>query len=392
MISYQRLRNIVIGKLVDHTISDSFESLSEEIFGEGNNFSEAEVRKRMYGMRRMIEVIDNDGVSGVIPDAAEGNIEDRLYQIKKETKRLQDQRREYNKLLASDARFEALCDSVLAAATNLNLERPLNISPCQITTGPEEAVLVLSDWHYGMKTNNIWQVFDTEKCKERVEILGEQTIDKLRLHRPHRLNVLILGDMAHGAIHTSARVASEELVCDQIMHVAEIIAELIASLSEWVDEVFVFSTYGNHLRTVQNKKDSIHADNMEKLIPWWLQCRFSELHNIHIVNYDDNEFVVFPVAGKLVLGTHGDLDGIRSARMLHTLFSKRCGTDIDYIILGDKHHLESFEELGIKTVIVPSLCGTDEYANQKRLYSEPGQILMFFRPEYGLDATYRIKL
>ena len=39
-----------MGKLVDRTVDDDYEELSERLFGEGNCFSSSEVRKRMYGM------------------------------------------------------------------------------------------------------------------------------------------------------------------------------------------------------------------------------------------------------------------------------------------------------------------------------------------------------
>ena len=64
MISSKRLREIVNGKLVDHTIDTPFEDLSEEIFGEGNAFSSTEVRKRLYGMKRMMEVEDAEQQEG----------------------------------------------------------------------------------------------------------------------------------------------------------------------------------------------------------------------------------------------------------------------------------------------------------------------------------------
>ena len=34
----------------------------------------------------------------------------------------------------------------------------------------------------------------------------------------------------------------------------------------------------------------------------------------------------------------------------------------------------------------------DEYANNKRLYSKPGQTLMIFNNEYGRESTYHIPL
>ena len=39
------MRNIVLGKLVDHSIDEDYEELSERLFGEGNCFSSSEVRK-----------------------------------------------------------------------------------------------------------------------------------------------------------------------------------------------------------------------------------------------------------------------------------------------------------------------------------------------------------
>ena len=50
------MRDIVIGKLVDRTIDDDYAELSERLFGDGNCFNSSEVRKRMYGMKAIIDV------------------------------------------------------------------------------------------------------------------------------------------------------------------------------------------------------------------------------------------------------------------------------------------------------------------------------------------------
>ena len=244
-----------------------------------------------------------------------------------------------------------------------------------------------------MVTDNIWERYNTEVCRCRVERLVETAIERIRLHRCRRLHILLLGDMAHGAIHTSARVASEELVCDQVMQVSEIIAQAVAALADVVDETVVHATYGNHLRTVQNKQDSIHADNMERLIPWWLEQRLGDRGDIQFPQAEYYEFLYFNVCGYQICATHGDLDSVKNAgRTLNTLFVKKYGSGIDYVILADKHHKEEFEELGIESMIVRCLCGTDEYANGKRLYSTPGQLMMVFTPGIGADAYYQIKL
>lgn len=318
----------------------------------------------------------------------------KLAAIRKESKRFYDQRREFNKLVDKLGRAENLEDRLVEAAESLNQERPLEfVQHFAVDGGYNEAVIVFADWHYGMVTNNIWEEFNTEICKERVKYLVSAAKARIELHKCRRLHVLLLGDLAHGGIHTSARVASEELVCEQVMHVGEIVAQAINELSSCVEETAVYATYGNHLRSIQNKKDSIHADNIERLIPWWLQQRFKDREDIIFPEADYYEFLYLDVCGYKICATHGDLDGVKGAgKTLNTLFAKKYNCGIDYVILADKHHLEEFEELGIDSMIVRSLCGTDEYANTKRLYSSPGQLLMIFNPYIGRDATYSIKL
>lgn len=330
------------------------------------------------------------------PDQEEylGELDFKIMQMRKETKRFYDQRREFNKLVDRIGREENLEDRLVDAAVALNEQIPLRMDKgvCY-TYDDNEAILVFADWHYGMKTDNIWEKYNTEICRNRVERLVAMAIERIRLHKCRRLHILLLGDMAHGAIHTSARVASEELVCDQVMQVSEIIAQAVNALADEVEETVVHATYGNHLRTVQNKNDSIHADNMERLIPWWLEQRLGRRDDVVFPEAEYYEFLYFNVCGYKICATHGDLDNVKSAgRTLNTLFVKKYGSEIDYVILADKHHKEEFEELGIESIVVRSLCGTDEYANGKRLYSTPGQLMMVFKPGMGADACYQIKL
>ena len=321
-------------------------------------------------------------------------IDCKIAELRKESKRFYDQRREFNKLVDKIGRSENIEDRLVEAAEKLNEFVPLEVN--KSTTyemDNSEAVIVFADWHYGMTTNNIWGRYDPQICRERVSVVVEKAIERLRLNKCRKLHVVLLGDAAHGAIHTSARVASEELTSDQLMQVSEIMAQAISLLADEVEETVVHATYGNHLRTVQNKNDSVHADNMERLIPWWLKQRLQGRRDVTFPETAIHEFVEFDVCGYNICATHGDLDNIKNAgTTLHTLFYKRFRKDIDYVLLADKHHKEEFEELGIESIICPCLCGTDDYANGKRLYSTPAQLMLVFRPGVGADAYYQIRL
>lgn len=64
-ITYRAVKELVENKLIYKTDDTPYEEMSEYLFGEGNCFNESEVRKRMYGMKRLIEIIEAEKADGV---------------------------------------------------------------------------------------------------------------------------------------------------------------------------------------------------------------------------------------------------------------------------------------------------------------------------------------
>lgn len=391
-------KRLIYGKLVDHTLNDiDFTELSEFVYG--RPYSSDVARRMMYGSKKTIDLLQEENESSVSGKDIIAGISSEKAELEKERRRLFDQRREYNKLLIADGRAEHLYSSLANAANRLNetVGRIFDFNTQEVydeccSFGNNEAIVVFSDWHYGMIADNEFNKYNTQICKERVRSVVDAAISRIKLHRCRKLHVVVLGDMIHGAIHCSARVASEELVCDQLMQVSEILAQAIIALSNTVEDTEVYITYGNHARVVPNKSESIHRDNIERIIPWWLQQRFSQIEHITVNADNGSEFVLLNVCGHDICAVHGDLDSVKSSpRLLSTLFHKRRGMNIEYIILGDKHHFEGFEELGVTAQICGSLCGADDYANGKRLFSTPSQMLIIVNNDVGVDAEYKIK-
>lgn len=338
--------------------------------------------------------MDADRKSGITDGSILGEMDEKIAELRKAERKFYDQRREFTKILTEEGRKEHLFDLLVPAAEKLNKtvgnlyeEHEL----FQHNAGEDEAVLIFTDWHYGLKTENIFNTYNTDICKSRVRRVVNEAAKRIALHNCRKLHIVVLGDLMHGAIHVSARVASEELVCDQLMQVAEILAQSIIELSNYVDETEVYMTYGNHGRTVQNKNDSIHRDNMERLIPWWLKQRFAYSPTITVSDESKNEFVFINAAGHDICATHGDLDSVTASPRLIPALAKRTGKSVEYVIHGDKHHTEVREELGVTARVCSSLCGTDDFANGKRLYSTPSQFLLIVNPLYGPDAEYNLK-
>lgn len=390
-------KRLVYGKLEDKTLANvDYDELSRYLYGK--QFSRDVARRLTYGSYRTLKILDDQVINTPTKDDMSFEIAVQTRELQKERQRFFDQRREYNKLLNAEGRREHLEAALAIAAGKLD-ETVGRIFPdasvadhlCTLEGGTE-AILVFSDWHYGMVADNVFNKYNTKICAERVKHVVHQAVNRIILHRCSKLHIVMLGDALHGSIHTSARVASEELAADQLMQVSEILAQAIEYLSQYAEQTYVYSTYGNHARTIQNKKDSIHRDNMERIVPWWLTQRLKAYDNIMIVPEPENEFLFIESCGHQFVAAHGDLDSVKtSPRLLATLFQKKYGMDIEYILLGDKHHRESFDEIGVCAMICGSLCGTDDYANDKRLYSRPEQLLLIVTEEDGVDAEYRIK-
>lgn len=365
--------------------------INKELGNEDKPFSESAFRKPYQQVKRFFE-------AGVFNELSEDKYLKELQLQKdavyKEKRKLYDQRREYNKLLVSDARAEHLMDELIVAANKLNETVPLVFEEKWIGHNVhKEAVMFWSDWHYGMVTDNLWNTYNTEICRQRVKRFVEISKEYIELNKVDVLSIVMLGDAAHGAIHSSCRVQSEEDTCDQLMNVSEIMAQAIGELTKVVNHIYVYSCYGNHMRTVQDKKESVHSDNMEKIIPWWLEQRLKDNQKVSIICSEYKEFTKLNVLGYNICCIHGDLDSFKNLGVtVNTIFSRKFGETIDYTVSGDKHHLEEFEQFDIESILIRSLCGTDDYANNKRLYSKAGQTLMIFNDVYGRESTYHIPL
>ena len=364
------------------TWGDVASILNQEL---NHNYTESKYRKEFQYFNRMLE--GNSKRFGEIGGSEE--LEKTAMHLRKERQKIADQRRELNKLLTEQARFDVLTEVLTDSADSLNREKELISPESEFDHEDCEAVVVFCDWHYGMTTDNIFNRYDTSICYKRVQEYVDYIVEKIKLHKPKLVHVLLLGDMADGAIHVSSRVAAEERVCDQIIHVSELIAEAINIISSYAN-VKVHHTYGNHLRTVQNYKESDHSDNIEKLIPWWLEQRLINNKSVEVM-YDTSlyEFITFDCCGHKIYASHGDLDSIDSVNTLNTLFEKSGLKPMDYFIMADKHHNQNVSRM-IDASIVGTLAGSDDYANKNRLYSYPSQSMFIFNKR-GKDAVYNFR-
>lgn len=302
-------------------------------------------------------------------------------ELYKEKCRVQDQKREYNKALRETARYEHLVDRMENAIENLE---PLHLDGCYEPNPTEvEAVLILSDFHYGLEVDNVLNEYNTDIAKERLKTLLDKTIYYCNIHRVQKLHVGLAGDLICGAIHLQSRVAAEEDLISQVINVSELLANFINGLMAKVPEVKVWGVIGNHSRVNADKKSNMPAENFERLIFKYIEMR---VPGLVVATNGLEDWITFKVKDQLVFMTHGDKDALSNIKM-HAV--NLLGKVPDRIYFGHIHHMNIKDDNGTEIVVNGSIVSTDEYAMGLRCNTKPYQILQVFDKDV---CTYKINL
>lgn len=334
-----------------------------------------------YGGYRVAKFYQDKIENGILSSEEIENIKSAKDILYKERVRLQDARREYNKLLRHEARYENLVEVLKEAVENVE---PFEYIKHEYKYATNiHAALLLSDIHYGLKIDNVLNEYNIDICKERMKLLLDKVIYFCQLNRVEVLHVNLLGDIISGLIHLSARVANEEDVITQTIEVGEMLARFIHELNQWVPQVKVYGCTGNHSRVTVDKKTNVPAENFERLIFEYIRLR---VPGIRMSLNGLEDWVSYKIKDKLVFATHGDKDTVQNVKMHSVNLLKQVP---DVIYLGHIHHMNLRDDNGTEIITNGSICSVDEYAMGNRLNTEPYQILQI----YGNDTLiYRLNL
>ena len=393
------MRDIVIGKLVDRTIDDDYEELSERLFGEGNCFNSSEVRKRMYGMRAIIEAIERDGEASISDEETLSALDSRLIEIQKERYKFFDQRNALHKLVRERSRQEELNEILFEAIQSGNLPK-LDYQRTEILLSDNDLLVSLNDIHYGAQVNNYWNTYNSDVCREMMCRYLDRVISIGETHNSENCIVWANGDEISGNIHQSIAVTNKENVIEQIKGVSELIAEFLAELSKHFRQVIFVSVSGNHSRIDPNKDRALTSERLDDLVEWYLSARLQNFENVIIGTPDihttaaansvkvDETMYLIDIRGKTYCGVHGDFDG--SAGKVQAL-QTMAGKPLYAVLSGHLHHNKTDEVQGVKTIMAGSFLGMDDYCVQKRIFGKAEQMVCVC-DENGIRCSYDIPL
>lgn len=388
--TYEEAKQIVEDKLINKTEYRTYEELSEILFGEGNCFNESEVRKRMYGMKRMIELHDK-----YENDLTPSNdvIEIQLAKRELEAAKVQfrDERAAWNRQNTIDARVNQKLD-YLESVLKESGERIYTPSPIEVCAGnsDNDLLVILSDLHIGAAFSSEWGEYNPDIATRRLNQYIREIVKIAERHNSENCFVSIQGDLISGNIHKSIQVTNRENVIDQIKIAANLITDFCFELSNYFKKVTITNVSGNHSR-IDKKEDAIHSERLDDLIGWIVK---NSLSHINKITFKENNLDIgiasIDIRGKEYIAVHGDYDSYSPSgvsnlcMMIHR---------IPYAILyGHLHHCSVDEVNGVKMVRGGSLAGSgDAFTIEKRLSGKPSQMVCVCSSS-GIEAYYPVEL
>lgn len=326
-------------------------------------------------------------------------LDSKILELKKERIKLQDEKTQNNAYIRRLSREETLVEIANNLIDKMSTKKLLpnnnskNYTIIDKTKDKKEAILCLSDWHYGIECSNYWNEFNPEIAGERIFHLLEEVIQYIKLNNVDTIHVLNLGDLIAGRIHLTLRLESRFDVITQTLKVSEILAEFLAQLSQYVEVVEYYSCSDNHSRLEPNKSDALDLESLCRVTDWYLPVRLQKegINNVSInQNTYGDDIITLNVMGYNVLGLHGDKDK-NNASTIDSI-SRMTEDHYDLICTAHLHHFSADEKN--RTVIIGngSLMGVDSYAKNLRLSSFPSQNLIIVSEKSPCEAIYRIKL
>lgn len=345
------------------------------------------MQPKLYGAFDLYKYAKEMNIKNNSSDEYMKELDKKKNEVKLETIKLRDKMREINKVDYAQARFENLKEVMLEELSKHefknNSYKEREISPNNNNKEVVASVLI-SDLHLGMKYKNSISEYNVEIAKNSLNKLWCKIVHYCKLHKVTQLNIELLGDLINGIIHTGTRVQQEEDAITNIMTVSNLLVEFINDIKPYVNNITVYSVFGNHGRLIPNKNDSINIENVERLIPYYIESQAKGVNVIH----GESDYLEYNIFDRKVVLCHGDKD---NPNMALNNFIRILGYVPDEIHLGHLHSMQIKDDCDTEIVVNGSIVSTDDYALSIRKSNKPSQIMRIYTDGDDI-CTYKLVL
>ena len=307
--------------------------------------------------------------------------------LQMEKQKVSDERTELNRALREQARKESYIGMVAKQLQNVE---PLKFEykEKKYRSTDNDLLCHITDLHAGIEIDHWYNKFDMSILRDRLWNYLDQLFEIQKRHNSQNCYVVI-GEILSGLIHHELRIENNENVVEQFIYASSMLSEFLAEVSKKFDNVFVYTTPGNHSRVVANKEHSLRGENFDILLPHYLKASLQNYQNISIEdNKKDCDVAIFDVRGNHVFGVHGDKDEPSNVVQRFTMIF---GIKPDIVLMGHRHTNALTTVYDAKVIQSGCVSGSDNYCIDRRLKNRPEQTVTVVGDK-GLICIYDVKV
>ena len=390
MREVEKIKSIVYGKLIDKTDDRDYSELAKELFGK--ELASDECRKRMYGMRHLLEAMEEEQINKVEDNDIIKEIETKKEELIKERMKLQTTKIEYNRNLRKDSRFEMFYENINDARDRL----PMPVFEELICEEQEgEYVLALADIHYGAFFESINNSYSREEVQRRFGKLIAKLKVLIHKNEINKLNIIELGDTIQGMLRLSDVKLNDIPVVDSVVEVSRLIATFLNELSRYTEITYRQVMASNHSqnRYLGTKANEMPNEDMERVIGNYIKDLVANNPRVEVV-LSERDYDSFELSKQKILTLHGHQvkninNAIRDYSMLHRTFYDICFVAHFH---GGKQMSVAEGNGNTEIVVCPSFIGSDPYSDSLKIGSKGMCRLFKIEENQGITEQYTIIL
>lgn len=311
-------------------------------------------------------------------------------ELQKERIKTRDERNELNRMIREEARKESYKEQIIRSISEYQSD-PLLYDESKKFDGilktDNDLIISCTDIHAGIEINNYFNKFNEHILKDRFN----QYLDKIfeiQLRHGSENAYVILSELVSGIIHSELRIENNQNLIEQFLSVTDYVSQFLSELSYHFETVNVYICPGNHSRIMPKKEDSLKGENIDHLVIPFLKAKLQNFNNIKFnLNTIEESIAMFTVRDNVVMSSHGDKDSPSNVVQKFTLLF---GIRPSLVYLGHRHTNGLTTVYNTKVIESGTMAGTDNYALDLRLHSNPSQTVSVITKD-GLDCLYDVE-
>lgn len=357
------------------------------------NYTESKYRKNYQMMQKGIDMFvkRKADLKDLIEEMKLLKLELEMERKKKQTESVY-----YNRILREHSRQEMLYERVADAIKEVELKVP-NFKPLKPQKLDEEWLLGISDIHAYKYFESITNKYNKQILEVRLNKLFGEVIEKINMYDIRKLTILNGGDNLEGIIRKSQLQSLELGVIETVVEFQRWLLEWLNQLSKYVKIRYIHLISANHSQTrpLGTRANQFPKEDLEIIISNYIYDMCKNNPRIQVV-VPKHDFALFDMSGYKVIAHHGHGIGKNVRRYIERM-SRKLRVFIDYGIFGHLHHsaIQTIDE-GVSNdceiIRLPSIIGTDTYADKLLEGAKPGALLLKFEKDKGRTQENKIIL